>query len=125
MNRYRISPENRKCSYEVTEYVKGDKKITCTTVWRYALFDVESDTKPVLNEGDDIYSTLDNVEFVEAADGDNYYDYENMTDEEIDKIEEFLNERAIYELEEYGWMPADTTWYFDCPVEIEEIKESV
>ena len=77
MNRYRISPENRKCSYEVTEYVKGDKKITCTTVWRYALFDVESDTKPVLNEGDDIYSTLDNVEFVEASDGDNYYDYEN------------------------------------------------
>ena len=123
--RYRIGPEFKKSSYEVQEYFNGDKKVTCTTIWRYAFFDVESDTKPVLNEGDDIYETLDNVEFVESADGDTYYDYENMTDEEIEKMEEFLNEYAIYELEEEGWIPGDCTWYFDCPIEIEEIKENV
>ena len=121
MNRYRISPENRKCSYEVAEYVKGDKKITCTTVWRYALFDVESDTKPVLNEGDDIYNTLDNVEFVEASDGEPYYEYENMTEEEIVECQAVIDDGSVYDLEEDGWIPGNCTWSFDCPVEIEEI----
>ena len=121
--KYRISPENRKCTYEVQEDIKGDRIITCTTVWRYALFDVESETKPVLNQLDDIYTTLDNVEFVEASDGDNYYDYEGMTEEEIDAMEEWLGDNAIYDLEEDGWIPGDCTWYFDCPVEIEEITE--
>ena len=121
--KYRISPEYKKSTYEVQEFIKGDKKITYTTVWRYAIFECESDTKPVLLEGQDIYQTLDNVEFLESADGDCYYDYENISDEEIDKLEEFFNEYAIYELEEEGWIAGDCTWYFDCPVEIEEITE--
>ena len=125
MKRYHISAENRKCSVETSEFIKGNKKIIAQTVWRYAIFTCESETTPILLEGQDIYSTLDNVEFEEAADGETTYSYENISDEEIEKLEEFINEYDVFELESEGWRFGDTTWYFDCPVEIEEIKESV
>ena len=121
MKRYHISPEYKKCSVQIEEFIKDGKKIKIETYWRYANFAVESETPPVLLEGQDIYSTLDNVEFLEASDGDTYYDYENMTDEEIAEVEKFLEENDYYQLEEDGWFFGDSVWYFDCPVIIEEI----
>ena len=121
MKRYRITPELKKSSVEVQEFYKGDQKVTCTTVWRYAIFECEMDRIPVLLEGQDIYETLDNVEFIESADGDEYYDYSNMTEEQIAEVQKIIDDGCIWDIEENGWIPGDNTWTFDCPVEIEEI----
>jgi hypothetical protein len=102
---------------------KGDKKIVCEVTWRYATFLIESDTLPVYDDEKELYEQFgDSLEFLEAGDGDVYYHYENMTEEEIAEAQAIIDEDGIYALED-DWTFSDTMWYFDCPVEIEEVKE--
>jgi uncharacterized protein (DUF427 family) len=121
MKRFEILPEYKKCTYEVQTFVKEDKKITVTTQWRYAKFSCESENPPVIAQLVDLYETVDNLTFEEASDGDCFYDYENMSEEEIDTMDEWFGDNSYLDLEEDGWIPSDCVWYFDCPVEITEI----
>ena len=120
--KYRLTPENKKCTIEKTIFSKGNKQIVVETVWRFAVFDLEYDEVPTFEPNMELYEQFgNNLEFVESGDGDVFYDYKNMTEEEIVEAQNLIDEEGMYALEELGYTFDDTMWYFDCDVEIEEI----
>jgi hypothetical protein len=40
-----------------------------------------------------------------------------------EKIEEFLSENSIYDLENEGWVMSDCYMYINCPVTIEKVED--
>ena len=120
--KYRLTPEIKKCTIERTFFTKGDKQILVETVWRYAIFDLEYPEKPVLEPNMELYEQFgNNLEFVESGDGDMFYEYTGLTEEEIVECQDLVDNEGMYALEELGYVFSDTMWYFDCDVEIEEI----
>jgi len=82
--KYRLTPENKKCTIEKTIFSKGNKQIVVETVWRYAIFELEYPEVPVFEPNMELYEEFgNNLEFVESGDGDVFYDYSGMTEEEI------------------------------------------
>ena len=118
--RFVIEPEYKKCLVERQSFVKDGKTITEEVVWRWGKFSCESDEKPVINEGDDLYSTDYNLELLECMDGDTQYIFENCTDEEENELLEFINNGSFYDLEFEGWMQDDSEMILDCPANIYE-----
>ena len=126
MATWNIQPSYKKSVIERIHYYKGDKEIVEETGWRWGEFTCETDddNPPVLEEGVDLYSCGYDVQMEYCDDGCwTEYEFNGFTEEEQEEMEEWLDENSSWELEENGWIPGDNTWYFDCPVEIEEFTE--
>ena len=96
--RYSLMPEYKKSTLELQFFHKDNKRITVETWWRWATFEIEADAPPVITEDTELYSTFDNLEFVESGDGDVQYYFDGMSDEEIAEMEAFLEAMRIKDL---------------------------
>lgn len=128
---------------EVEHWVrrKGKGRITVTNGFRWGEWTVEtSDDNPPEFEftevpgGDgkkDSINMLDcevnNIESAELSsmdDGGCWYDveYEGLTLEEVEELEEFIEENSVYELEdrEDSWYNDETEWWIWGPIEIRD-----
>lgn len=98
--------------------------ITHEIGWRWGEFVVttEDDEPPELEAGVDIYSCGYDSELVETTDGCwEETDIDLADDEEVEKIQEFLDENSIFDLEEEGWNMDECEMIIDCDINIERI----
>jgi hypothetical protein len=132
-----------KKSCQETEYwsqKNGDGKLIFTNGFRYGKWTVETtDDNPPEFEfvevpgGDGKRDSIDmcdcevnnieSVDLVEMFDGGCWVDteFEDLTEEEEEEIQEFINENSIYDLEEREkdpWYHTDTQWWIWGPIEI-------
>jgi len=116
----------------------GKGRITTANGFRWGEWTVEtSDDNPPEFEftevpgGDDARDSIDmlsccvnnieEVELVSMDDGGCWYDieFEVLTEEEEEELQEFIDENSIYELEDSGdWYQDDTEWWIWGPIEI-------
>jgi hypothetical protein len=126
MAEWSIKPTWKKSIIERIHYTKGKKKIVVETGWRWGEFTCETDTdeKPLIEAGDDLYDTQYNVELVECDDGCwTEYEFTNFTEKQEEKMREWLEENSSFDLEETGWVSTDTEMIIDCDPEIIRIDE--
>ena len=77
--------------------------------------------KDSINMLDCEVNNIDNVELVDMSDGGCWYDieFEGLSEEEEEELQEFIDENSIYELEDGGeWYQDDTEWWIWGPIEI-------
>jgi hypothetical protein len=141
MATWTVSTYYKKSCQEVEHWVRreGEGRITVTNGFRYGEWTVETSDdelpefeftevpggdgkKDSINMLDCSVNNIEEVELVEMFDGGCWYDveFEDLTEEEEEEIQEFIDENSIYELEERedGWYNDDTEWWIWGPIEI-------
>lgn len=126
---WKVTPTIKKSCIERQYFANGNKEIVCETGWRWGTFYLltEDDKEPIINEGDDIFCCDYELKDYDMTDGCwEEYSYKNMSEDEVSKIEEFMEENSIYGLEEYedGWIQTDGEMIINCEVEIELVDSS-
>lgn len=127
--KWKITPSTKKSILDKTYWVKGDMRICQEVGWRWGEFFVDpmpgvtiedylsgKDDEIILNEEFDVidFSTEDGC-------WEEYTYSEDMTDEEIEAIEEFLEEGG--NLDEDGWTIIDSDVVIQGDIEIEEVDD--
>ena len=128
MAKWKVTPEWKKSILEVQEWVRPGEPgyINHEIGWRWGEFIVETedDNPPVINEGDDILDCGYTCDDWSTDDGCWEETDVDIPDEELtEKIEEFLTENSIYDLESEGWVMSDCYMYINCPVTIEKVED--
>lgn len=127
--KWKITPSTKKSILDKTYWVKGDMRICQEVGWRWGEFFVDpmpdvtiedylsgKDDEIILNEEFDVidFSTEDGC-------WEEYTYSEDMTDEEIEAIEEFLEDGG--NLDEDGWTIIDSDVVIQGDIEIEEVDD--
>lgn len=124
---WKVEPTYKKSCIERQYYNKDDKTICWEIGWRWGEFfiEVEGDETPVLEAGVDIFNCDYELSDWSSDDGCwEDYDYTNMTDEEIEEIQNFLDEgNSGFDLEGLGWIPTDGEMIIDCDVSVERVSD--
>jgi hypothetical protein len=124
---WKIEPTWKKSCVERNHFTKDGKEIIVETGWRWGEFYIrtEGDTPPEFNAGDDIFFTPDaELEDFSTDDGCwEDYDFEGMSEEEIEEVQEFLEENSYLDLEELGWVSGDSEMIITCDVTIEKVED--
>ena len=128
MATWKITPNWKKSTVEIQTWMKDDKKIIYEVGWRWGEFYVttEGDEPPEIDEDTDILNSGEfEVNDWSTDDGCwDDYEYENMSEEEIEEINEFFEEgNSVFDLEEIGWYCDETSIYITCDVDIERVEE--
>lgn len=141
MATWTVSTHYKKSCQEVEHWVrsKGEGRITTTNGFRYGEWTVETTDdnppefeftevpggdgkKDSINMLDCEVNNIERVELVEMFDGGCWYDieFEGLTLEEEEELEEFIEENSIYDLEdrEDNWYNDETEWWIWGPIEI-------
>ena len=127
MAQWKIEPSWKKSIIERIHYHKDDKTIIEETGWRWGEFtcETEDDNPPEINEGDDLYACGYDVEMQYCDDGCwTEYEFEGFTEEEEEKMQEWLEENSIFDLEGEGWYSSDTEMLITCEPVIELVSET-
>ena len=122
---WKIEPTYKKSVIERTTMYKDNKQITEEIGWRWGEFtcETEDDNPPVIEQGVDLYSQGYDVEMQECFDGCwQDYEFEGFTEEEEEKMQEFLDENSFSDLESEGWMFGDTEMILACEPSIEKLE---
>ena len=129
MATWKIEPTYKKSLVEVETYTKDGKSIEYETGWRWGTFycDTEDDNPPNIVEGDDLYDCGYDVELEGTFDGcwGEYRFSDNITDEEREELEAFLEDNSVWDLEELGWVSGDTQMFIQCEPEITKVEDEV
>ena len=144
MAQWTVSTHYKKSCQEVERWVRreGEGRIIVTNGFRFGEWTVETtdDNPPEfeftqvpggdgkldsINMLDCEVNNIESVELVEMFDGGCWYDieFEGLTLEEEEELEEFIEENSIYDLEdreEDGWYQDDTDWWIWGPIEIKD-----
>ena len=127
MATWNIEPTWKKSLVEVEHYHKDGKTIEYETGWRWGSFtcETEDDNPPDINDGDDLWDCGYDVELVETTDGcwAELRFSDNISDEEREEIEAFIEENSYYDLESLGWAQGDTQMFIQCEPEITKVEE--
>jgi hypothetical protein len=94
--------------------------------WRWGEFTcvTEGDTPPELESGVDLFNCDYEVEMVELNDGCwEETEYDLADEEETEKVQLFLEENSVYDLEEDGWVMDECEMILDCDPEIEKLED--
>jgi hypothetical protein len=140
MATWTVKTYHKKNVQEVEHWVQreGQGKITVTNGFRWGEWTVEtSDDNPPefefttvpggdglrdsINMLDCEVNNIESVELVNMDDGGCWYDVDvtGLDEEEQAKIEDFLEENSIYDLEDEGdWYNDETEWWIWGPIEI-------
>jgi hypothetical protein len=142
MAQWTVSNYYKKSCQEVEHWVRreGKGKIITTNGFRFGEWTVETDdeelpefeftevpggdgSKDSINMLDCEYNNIESVELVEMFDGGCWFEteFEGLTTEEEEELEEFIEENSIYDLEdrdEDGWYQDETEWWIWGPIEI-------
>ena len=124
---WKIEPTWKKSLREVMYFRKDDKEITVETGWRWGEFtcETEDNNPPNIVEGVDLYSQGYDIEMQECFDGCwEDYEFYGFTEEEEEKMREWLEENSFLDLEEECWVNTDTEMILDCEPDIELISET-
>jgi len=144
-----VKTHYKKSCQEIEHWIRSESegKITVTNGFRWGEWTVEtSDDNPPefeftfvpggdgkkdsINMLDCEVNNIESVELVSMDDGGCWYDvdFEDLTEEEEEEIQEFIDENSIYELEERedSWYQDDSEWWVWGPIEIQnEAGETV
>ena len=144
MATWTVKTHYKKNVQEVEYWVrrKGKGKITVTNGFRWGEWTVEtSDDNPPEFEFDFVpggdgkkdsinmldceINNIESVELVSMDDGGCWYDieFESLTEEEEEELQEFIDENSVYELEdrdEDAWYNDETEWWIWGPIEIQD-----
>ena len=126
MARWKIEPTWKKSLIERMYFTKGKKQIIVETGWRWGSFECETedDNPPVINEGDDLWSTGYDVEMIETFDGCwEEHEFHGFTDAQEEKMRDWLEENSFLDLEEKGWTNTESEMIINCEPEITRIDE--
>jgi len=140
----------KKSCQEVEHWVRseGEGRLTVTNGFRWGEWTVEtSDDNPPefeftfvpggdgkkdsINMLDCEVNNIESVELISMDDGGCWYDieFEDLTEEEEEELQEFIDENSVYELEdreEDPWSQDDSEWWIWGPIEIKnEADETV
>ena len=121
-----VKPTWKKSIIERQTWVNGGDSFVYETGWRWGEFTVvtEDDNPPVINEGDDLWSTGYDVEMIETFDGCwEEHHYDDVDDETREWLEEFLEENSYFDLEEHDWIFTDSQFIIECDLEITRIND--
>ena len=136
-----VSTHYKKSCQEVEHWVRreGKGKITVTNGFRWGSWTVEtSDDEPPefeftevpggdgktdsINMLDCEINNIESVELISMDDGGCWYetDFEDLTEEEEEEVQEFIEENSIYDLEDRddAWYNDETEWWIWGPIEI-------
>jgi hypothetical protein len=123
---WKIEPSWKKSLAERMHYHKDDKTIIIETGWRWGEFtcETEGDEPPVIEEGADLYDCGYDVEMQYCDDGCwEEREFDGLTEEEEEAMNEWLDENSWLDLEEEGWTMGDTEMIITCDPLIELIEE--
>jgi hypothetical protein len=141
MATWTVKTYHKKNVQEVEHWVRreGEGRLTVTNGFRWGEWTVEtSDDNPPefeftevpggngardsINMLDCEVNNIENVELVSMDDGGCWYDieYQGLTLEEEEELEEFIDENSVYELEDRddSWYNDETEWWIWGPIEI-------
>ncbi|CAB4125934.1 hypothetical protein UFOVP181_304 [uncultured Caudovirales phage] len=141
MATWTIKTYYKKSCQEVEFWVRreGEGKITVTNGFRFGEWTVETTDdnfpefeftevpggdgkKDSINMLDCEVNNIESVELVEMFDGGCWYDidFEDLTEEEEEEIQEFIDENSVCELEDRddAWYNDETEWWVWGPLEI-------
>ena len=121
---WKIEPTFKKSLAERSHYTKDDKEIIIETGWRWGEFiiETEDDVKPELEAGVNIFDyqcddwSTDDGCWEET-------DMDSLDDEQREKVELFLEENSIFDLEEDGWYMDECEMIIDCEMTIEKVED--
>ena len=136
-----VSTYYKKSCQEIEHWVRreGKGKITVTNGFRWGSWTVEtSDDEPPefeftevpggdgktdsINMLDCEINNIESVELISMDDGGCWYetDFEDLTEEEEEEVQEFIEENSIYDLEDRddAWYNDETEWWIWGPIEI-------
>ena len=126
MAQWKVEPTWKKSVIERNYMHKGDNTIIVEIGWRWGEFIVytEDDNPPDIEAGVDIFNCGYESEMVETFDGCwDDIEYDNVDDDTLEWLEEFLEDNSYYDLEEHGWEYGDCEMIIDCDLEITRINE--
>ena len=124
MARWKVEPTYKKCITEVEYWQKGEESFTIETVWRWGTFFIESEEKPNIESGVDMYCCGYDVEVDEIWDScATYYDFDCCTEETKQFVENFLAEGFASDLEGKDWSHTDSEMYIHCDLSIERVDD--
>jgi len=141
MATWTVKTYHKKNVQEVEHWIRreGEGRITVTNGFRWGEWTVETsddnppelefttvpggnDAKDSINMLDCEVNNIENVELVSMDDGGCWYDieYQGLTLEEEEELEEFIDENSVYELEDRddSWYNDETEWWIWGPIEI-------
>jgi hypothetical protein len=123
-----VKPEWKKSIIERQYWSKPGSAghITYEIGWRWGEFHVttDDDNPPEIEAGVDIYSCGYESELVECTDGCwEESEIDVPDEEERARLEEFLEENSILDLEEEGWVNDETEMIIDCDLIIEKVSD--
>jgi hypothetical protein len=126
MARWKVTPDWKKSVIERQYWSKEGVAgyIQHEIGWRWGEFfiDTEDDTPPELEPGVNIFDY--GAEDWSTDDGCwEETDVDIADDEERERIEEFIENNSIYDLEEEGWVMDECEMIIDCDMTIEKVDE--
>lgn len=127
MARWRITPTWKKSIREVQEWTKPGESgyITHEIGWRWGEFfiDTEDDNPPNIEEGVDMFDCGYDCDDWSTDDGCwEETEVDVPDDDERERLEEFVSENSIFDLEEEGWVMSDSYMYIECDLNIEKVE---
>lgn len=119
MAQWKITPVWKKSVIETQTWVKDGVAgyIENTLCWRFGEFIIESDKEPEIDEYTDLTSLTEHWSTDDCCSEEREIDIAD--DEEREKIEQFLEENSIYDLEELGWVLDEAPIVIENDVNIE------
>ena len=126
MARWKIEPTWKKSLIEKMYFTKGKKQIIVETGWSWGSFECETedDNPPLIEEGDDLWSTGYDVEMIETFDGCwEEHEFYGFTEKQEEKMREWLEENSYLDLEEKGWTNTESEMIINCEPEITKIED--
>lgn len=124
---WKVTPNWKKSIVEHQYWIKGDKVIRYEEGWRWGTFFLrtEGDEEPVITDDTNIMCA-DDFELEDWSTDDGCwcdYDFSNMTEEEIEEIQDFFDDgNCVYDLEP-EWNCDETEMFITCEVTIEKVEE--
>ena len=134
MTTWKITTEHKK-SIVQTEYWKNletGQKITYNLGWRWGEYYVAAPENTTIEEWLESYdenegvSVFDEFEVEDSSEDDGWwvdYEFEGMTEEEIEVMEEFLEGSSLLDLESDNWVCTDSETILTGPLNIEEVSD--
>lgn len=126
MATWKIEPTWKKSVVEKQYWTKGDSTVVHEIGWRWGEFFIETkdDETPELDlDGDfDILECGYDCQNWSTDDGcweDTDYD---MSSEQQEELELFLEDNSVYDLEEDGWVMTECQMWITCPITMEKVK---
>lgn len=134
MTTWKISTEQKKSVTQIEYWknLKTGQKITYSLGWRWGEYYVSAPENTTTEEWlenydeDEGISVFDEFEVEDSSEDDGWwsnYEFEGMSESEIESMEEFLEGSSLLDLEGEDWVCTDSETIITGPLTIEEVSD--